>query len=69
MIRVNEEDFKKRIKCNEVLNNIKKELMEGLCLSEEEALNMMLLAYFDRLRSDGVNVQLREVDLNECKTI
>lgn len=65
MIKINAEDFKKRIKCNEVLNNIINELMENLCVSEEEAIELMLLAYFDRLRSNGVNVQLREVDLNE----
>lgn len=61
MIRVNEENFKKRIKCNEVLNNIINELMEELSLSEEEALEIMLLAYYDRLRSIGVNVVRREV--------
>lgn len=61
MIRINEEDLKKRIKCNETLNNILNELMEELCLSEEEALEMMLLAYYDRLRRIGVNVVRREV--------
>lgn len=61
MIRINEEDLKKRIKCNETLNNIANELMEELCLSEEEALEMMLLAYYERLRRVGVNVVRREV--------
>lgn len=61
MIRISEENFKKRMKCNEVLNNILKELMEELCLSEEEAIELMLLAYYDRLRSNGVNVVRREV--------
>lgn len=56
MIKVNEEDLKKRIKCNETLNNILNELMEELDLGEEEASELMLLAYYDRLRSVGVNV-------------
>ena len=62
MIRINEEDLKKRIKCNETLNNILNELMEELGLSEEEALEMMLLAYYDRLRRMGVNVVRRGLD-------
>lgn len=65
MIRVSEENFKKRIKCNEVLNNIINELMNELSLSEEEALEIMLLAYFERLKSMGVNVEFKEVDLDE----
>lgn len=67
MIRVSEENFKKRIKCNGFLNNILKDMMEELGLSEEEALNMMLLAYYERLRSNGVNVEFKEVDLYEQK--
>ena len=67
MIKVNEEDLKeelkKRIKCNETLNNILNEVMEELDLEEEEALEQMLLAYYDRLRSVGVNVVRR--GLNE----
>jgi len=56
MIKVNEDDLKKRIKCNETLNNILNELMEELDLGEAEASELMLLAYYDRLRSVGVNV-------------
>ena len=61
MIRINEDDLKKRIKCNEFLNNMLKDMVEELGLSEEEALEMMCLAYYDRLRSVGVNVVRRDV--------